>query len=58
MSQSALSLQRGLDQLLCYCDQNMLTLNTDKTKIVVFRQGGRPSNHKWFYGTAEKEVTN
>ena len=33
-------LQRGLDILFEYCNRWKLTVNTDKTKIIVFRKGG------------------
>lgn len=33
-------LQRGLDVLAEYCEKWKLTVNTDKTKIMVFRKGG------------------
>ena len=33
-------LQRGLDVLAQYCEKWKLTVNTDETKIMVFRKGG------------------
>jgi hypothetical protein len=40
-SKDASSLQAALDRLSVYCNQNLLTVNTDKSKIVKFRRGGR-----------------
>ncbi len=40
-SESANGLQNGLDILYEYCQRWKLTVNTDKTKIMVFRKGGR-----------------
>ena len=41
-------LQRGLDSLGEYCQKWGITVNVPKTKIVVFRQGGKLSKYyKW-----------
>jgi hypothetical protein len=46
-----------LDTLHCYNNEWNLTLNVDKTKIVVFRNGGKiRDNEKWFYNGKEIEV--
>ena len=43
-------LQTMLNSLYSYSNDWNLTVNTDKTKIVVFRNGGRVrDNEKWFY---------
>ena len=34
-------LQEMFDRLAKYCDKNKLTVNTKKTKIMVFRRGGK-----------------
>ena len=39
-SESAEGLQTGLDILKDYCDKWKLTVNTNKTKIMIFRKGG------------------
>ena len=43
-------LQQSLDLLKSYCDTWGLEVNTDKTKIVVFRKRGPVfENEKWLY---------
>ena len=39
-SESAEGLQKGLDILKDYCDKWKLIVNTNKTKIMIFRKGG------------------
>lgn len=39
-SSSSEGLQKGLDVLCDYCQRWKLTVNTDKTKVMVFRKGG------------------
>ena len=39
-SESSQGLQKGLDILADYCDRCKLTVNTDKTKVLVFRTVG------------------
>jgi hypothetical protein len=42
-----------------YCEKWGMTLNLDKSKIVVFRNGGRPGkNEKWWYHGKRVEVVN
>ena len=51
ISESIAGLQSGLDKLYIYCRKWGLKLNTHKTKVVVFRKGGKLSrNDKWSYG--------
>ena len=46
-----------LKVLFLYCTINLLTLNTDKTKIVVFKKGGRNiRNLSFTYGDKELEI--
>ena len=52
-------LQQSLDLLKSYCDTWGLEVNTDKTKIVVFRKRGPVfENEKWLYGNSYIEVVN
>ena len=52
-------LQKGLDLLYDYCCKWNLIVNTDKTKIVVFRRGGRLSKHEnWTYNGENINVSN
>ena len=39
-SDSAAELQKKLDILHEYCYRNRLTVNTNKTKVMIFRKGG------------------
>ena len=52
-------LQAGLNRLSKYCLKWGLTVNTEKTKIVVFRKGGKKSkDDKWTYNGKNIEVVN
>lgn len=52
-------LQRSLNLLEKYCDKWGLTVNTDKTKIMVFRnRGGLRNNELWTYKGIPLEVVN
>lgn len=51
-------LQKGLDIIYDYCTRWRLTVNTEKTKVVVFRRGGQLSrDDHWFYGDRLLSVT-
>ena len=57
LSESPSDLQHSLDNLKVYCDKWGLSVNTEKTKIMVFRKGGRLNrNEKWIYGDKELEI--
>ena len=47
-AESALDLQSGLDILKDYCDKWKLIVNTNKTKVMIFRKGGRNNNTEHF----------
>ena len=50
-SETREDLQHGIDILYDYCKRWRLEVNIQKTKIVVFRKGGRLSHYDhWFYG--------
>ena len=52
-------LQHGLDLLHTYCTRWGIQVNTDKTKILVFRKRGRlKDNGVWTYDGAKLEVVN
>ena len=52
-------LQKSLDILEAYCSRWKLTVNTNKTKIVVFRRGGRlPTNLEFKYNGNLIEIVN
>lgn len=42
-------LQNGLNTLFGYCNKWKLTVNTQKTKVVIFRKGGMVSRQIRFY---------
>ena len=57
IAESKEDLQLGLDRLALYCRKWGLKVNTRKTKIVVFRKGGKLRNtDRWFYGDEEIEI--
>ena len=49
-SNTVIGLQRSIDRLHAYCNKWGLTVNTDKTKVMVFRRGGvLKRTEKWYY---------
>ncbi len=59
LSETPADLQHSLDRLHDYCDTWGLEVNTNKTKIVVFRKrGGLRANEKWTYNGHQLEVEN
>ena len=52
-------LQMGLDVLHDHCAKWRLIINTDKTKVMVFRKGGiLTKNDHWFYGYKRLDIVN
>ena len=59
LSDSVVGLQNQINLLKENSDRLHLTVNLDKTKVMVFRKGGRlAAREKWWFGNAELEVTN
>ncbi|MCG8032789.1 MAG: hypothetical protein JAZ03_11525 [Candidatus Thiodiazotropha taylori] len=57
-SENAHGLQDGLNILHEYCQKWKLTVNPNKSKIMVFRKGGRlPQNLQFQYGDTVLEIT-
>ncbi len=57
LASSRSGLQEGIDCLSRYCQRWKLTLNITKTKVVVFRAGGRLSHlDKWTYNGTLLEI--
>ena len=57
LSESREDLPSGLNHLSNYCERWKLILNRDKTKIVLFRSGGKLGNRdKWYYKDAKLEI--
>ena len=58
-SESVEGLQLSLNNLVSYCNKWDLTVNIDKTKIVVFKKGGILSRQeKWTYASETVEIVN
>ena len=58
LSESAEGLQNSLNKLNMYCNKWKLTLNTDKTKVVIFNRGGHIiRKFKFLYGINEIQIT-
>ena len=52
-------LQNSLRSLENYCNKWNLTVNVEKTKIVVFRKGGAlAQNDRWYFAEQEVEIVN
>jgi hypothetical protein len=59
ISETKEDLQNGLNILKDYCDEWKLKLNVNKTKIMVFKKGGRnQQNLRFLYGNTEIEIVN
>ena len=57
LSDTVVGLQKQLNTLRTFCNQNKLTVNVEKTKVVVFKKGGRiAANEKWYYAANRLEV--
>ncbi|UYV69438.1 K02A2.6-like, partial [Cordylochernes scorpioides] len=58
IGESKINLQIKINMLKKYFETNHLTLNESKSKIMVFRNGGRPAkSDKWFWGDQLLTVT-
>ena len=58
ISENRQDLQLGLDIVENYCNKWKIILNIEKTKIVIFRKGGKLSvNDRWFYNGSQIEIT-
>ncbi|KAI5739178.1 hypothetical protein M8J77_015968 [Diaphorina citri] len=56
---SKIDLQKKLETLKEFCQENFLILNTDKTKIMIFRRGGRPRREDvFFFDSHPLEIVN
>ena len=56
-SESAVGLQHGLDLLQEYCQRWRLTVNPNKSKIIIFRKGGvLPQDIVFRYGDINSEI--
>ena len=55
LSTSKSGLQSCLNKLASYCENNCLSVNLKKTKVVVFCKNGRLSTDKFYYDNIEIE---
>ena len=59
LSSTAMGLQNQLNHLNSMCKEHSLSINTEKSKVMVFRKGGfLGKNEKWFLEGNEVEVVN
>ena len=58
LSESKEGLQQKLDKLNEYCKENKLSVNTEKTKCIVFSKSGRIKDHKFTYGGSRLDTVN
>ena len=58
LADTAQGLQLGLDSLYEYCQRWKLKINTNKSKIMIFRKGSRLHRNIWKYGDESLEVVN
>ena len=59
LSSTAMGLQNQLNHLTSMCKEHSLSINTEKSKVMVFRKGGfLGKNEKWFLEGNEVEVVN
>ena len=59
LAKSAEELQNYLDILKTYCDEWKLKVNESKTKVMIFRKGGRlPNNLRFKYGEHQLDIVN
>ena len=57
IARSAAEMQAILDRLLNYCILNKLRVSTRKTKVVIFKKGGRNlQNINFYYGNEEIKI--
>ena len=58
LSETKEGLQQKLHKLNEYCKENKLSLNTEKTKCIVFSKSGRIKDHKFTYDGIRLETVN
>ena len=58
LTASSVQMHRLIRAIELYCDQNLLTVNTDKTKIVYFKKGGRNKEETFHMNGNQLEMVN
>lgn len=57
LGSSKIDLQKKINALRDYCSLNLLQVNIQKTKVIVFRRGGKLSKHdNFFYDDSRLEI--
>jgi hypothetical protein len=52
-----IGLQRAVNCVKDFCEELILKINVDKTKVVVFKKGGKLSrDEKWWLDGKEREI--
>jgi hypothetical protein len=49
------NLQRGIDCLVAYCDLNKISVNTEKTKILIFNRSNKKPSHPFRFRNSQLE---
>ena len=58
ISETAEGLQNSLDKIRSYCEKWLLTINSDKTKIMIFNKPGKLIKDKFTLGNVPIENAN
>lgn len=59
LSSTAIGLQNQLNQLSRMCEERLLKINIEKTKVMVFRKGGHLGKKEvWYLGSQKLDVVN
>ena len=59
ISSTIIGLQKQINELENFCIESKLMVNLDKTKVVVFKNGGKlAKQEKWYYENCKLESTN
>jgi hypothetical protein len=56
LSTDPCAIQKALDNLYDWCMQNLIYVNTSKSKIMIFRNGGRAPANTFFYNGEALEI--
>ncbi len=58
ISESAEGLQSSMNNLFEYCTKWNITVNVEKTKIVIFHKGRLKKGYRWVYNNNPIEIVN
>ena len=54
LTDTPIKLQMMLNRLKIYSENNQLEVNINKTKIMIFREAGRPPDYAFYYNEKKK----